>query len=109
MTSLLSLGKNELYRDERAQGGLSRLQECRARPSPVHGADPQPQTGAPFGGEVMPGPGPTSHPLGAGTLGGQVGWPGVAFSDTLHLRNDLPISPLSLACQSMTIKFLISK
>lgn len=34
---------------------------------------------------------------------------GVALSYTLHFRSDLLVSPLSLACQSVTIKFLISK
>lgn len=34
---------------------------------------------------------------------------GVALSYTFHFCNDLPVSPLSLACQSVTIKFLISK
>lgn len=33
----------------------------------------------------------------------------MALSHTLHFHNDLPVSPLGLACQSMTIKFLISK
>lgn len=28
---------------------------------------------------------------------------------TFHFCNDLPVSPPSLACQSVTIKFLISK
>ena len=31
------------------------------------------------------------------------------LSCTLHFRNDLPVSPLSLACQPVTIKILISK
>ena len=34
---------------------------------------------------------------------------GMPLSHTLHFRNDLPISPLRLACQPVTIKFLISK
>lgn len=33
----------------------------------------------------------------------------MALSYTFHFCNDLPVSSLSLACQSVTIKFLISK
>lgn len=33
----------------------------------------------------------------------------MALSYTFHFCNDLPVSPLSLACQSVAIKFLISK
>lgn len=33
----------------------------------------------------------------------------MALSYTFHFCNDLPVSPLSLACQSVIIKFLISK
>ena len=60
----------------------------------------------PFVGEVKPVPAPHSGPaLWVGRWDGS----SVAFSYTLHFCNDLPISPLSLACQSVTIKFLISK
>lgn len=33
----------------------------------------------------------------------------MALGYTFHFCNDLPVSPPSLACQSVTIKFLISK
>lgn len=75
------------------------------RPVPVHGADPQAQAGVPFGGEVKPVPIRPSPPLWVGRWDGS----GVALSYAIHFRNDLPISPLSLPCQTVTIKFLISK
>ena len=41
--------------------------------------------------------------------GGKVDGSGVPLSSTLHFCNDLPVSPLSLPCQPVTIKILISK